>query len=173
MKKTNVNQTDRSAFKRLYVEELRDIYNSENQLTKTLPKMVKAATSGELSQGFRDHLEETKGHIERLDEIFSALGENPDGKKCKGMEGLVEEAQEMIEDRGFRSDVLDSALISAAQRVEHYEIAAYRSVRKFAHILGEIEASSLLVKTLGEEEETDQKLTELAETVNSKAAGSI
>lgn len=156
-----------SALKELYIDELRDLYNAENQLTKALPKMAKAATSDELRAGFEEHLEQTKGHVERLDEIFKELGEKPTGKKCKGMEGLVEEGEEMIEEQ--EGDALDAGLISAAQRVEHYEIAAYGSVRTYANLLGEEDAAELLEQTLTEEKQTDQKLTKLAEKINVRA----
>jgi ferritin-like metal-binding protein YciE len=162
---------EQNQLKELYVEELRDIYNAENQLIKALPKMAKASTSDELRAGFEEHLEQTKGHAQRLEQIFSALGEKPSGKKCKGMEGLIEEGKEMIED-DLDGEAKDAGLISAAQRVEHYEIAAYGCVRTYAKILGEEEAASLLEQTLEEEKETDQKLTELAENINLEAAGS-
>jgi ferritin-like metal-binding protein YciE len=157
--------------KELYIDELRDIYNAENQLIKALPKMAKAANSEELRAGFEEHLEQTKGHAQRLEQIFSALGEKPSGKKCKGMEGLIEEGKEMMEE-DLEDEALDAGLISAAQRVEHYEIAAYGCVRTYAKILGEEEAASLLEQTLEEEKETDEKLTELAENINVEAAGS-
>jgi ferritin-like metal-binding protein YciE len=158
--------------KELYVEELRDIYSAESQLVKALPKMAKAATSEELRSGFEEHLEQTKGHVQRLEQIFTELDEKATGKKCKGMEGLIEEGKEMIEDDDLEAEVLDAGLISAAQRVEHYEIAAYGCVRNYANILGEKEAVSLLEKTLSEEKETDEKLTALAENINVQAAGS-
>src|ERR1700726_4475752 len=107
------------ALKELYIDELRDIYNAENQLTKALPKMAKAATSDELRAGFEEHLEQTKGHVDRLERIFKELGEKPTGKKCKGMEGLVEEGDEMIKEDELEGEALDAGLISAAQRVEH------------------------------------------------------
>ncbi len=153
----------------LYVEELRDIYDAEKQLIKALPKMAEAAGSEELRTGFEEHLEQTKGHAQRLEQIFSALGEKPTGKKCKGMQGLVSEGSEVI-DEDFEEEVKDAALISAAQRVEHYEIAAYGTVRTYATILEEQTAVQLLEKTLEEEKETDQKLTELAEGINAQAA---
>jgi ferritin-like metal-binding protein YciE len=154
--------------KHLYIEELKDIYSAENQLVKALPKMAKAATSEDLSAGFEEHLEQTKGHVARLEKIFKALDESPKGKKCKGMEGLIEEGAEMI-DEDPAAEELDAGLISAAQRVEHYEIAAYGSVATYANLLGEQEAESLLRETLGEEKETDQKLTQLASKINIEA----
>ena len=137
-----------NALKELYIDELRDIYNAENQLTKALPKMAKAATSDELRAGFEEHLEQTKGHVERLEQIFQELGEKPTGKKCKGMEGLVEEGDEMIKEAELEGEALDAGLISAAQRVEHYEIAAYGCVRTYANLLGESDAAKLLEQTL-------------------------
>src|SRR5665213_385606 len=158
-----------TALKELYVDELRDIYSAENQLTKALPKMAKAATSDELRSGFEEHLEQTKGHVKRLEQIFQTLGEKPTGKKCKGMEGLIEEGKEMIEEEELEGEALDAGLISAAQRVEHYEIAAYGCVRTYANLLGESDAVELLEETLDEEKETDQKLTQLAEEINVEA----
>jgi len=154
--------------KHLYVEELKDLYSAENQLLKALPKMAKAATSEELSAGFEEHLEQTKGHVERLEKIFKALGESPKGKKCKGMEGLISEGAEMIEEDP-EPEELDAGLISAAQRVEHYEMAGYGSVATYAKLLEENEAESLLRETLEEEKETDQKLTQLAGSINVQA----
>lgn len=154
--------------KELYIDELKDLYNAENQLIKALPKMAKAASSDGLRQGFEEHLEQTKGHAQRLEKIFKALGENPKGKTCKAMEGLVEEgAETMRED--FEGSLMDAALIGAAQRVEHYEIAAYGTVCAFAKELGETEHVSLLTETLEEEKETDEKLTELAAEINPQA----
>jgi ferritin-like metal-binding protein YciE len=156
--------------KEIYVEELKDLYSAENQLVKALPKMAKAATSDELRAGFEEHLEQTKGHVQRLEDIFKTLGESPKGKTCKGMQGLITEGSEMIEEED-PGEGLDVGLISAAQRVEHYEIAGYGSVAAYADLLGEEEAASLLRTTLQEEKETDQKLTELAREVNVEAAG--
>src|SRR5450432_124094 len=161
---------EHQALKELYVDELKDIYNAENQLVKALPKMAKAATSDDLRTGFEEHLEQTRGHVQRLEQIFKALGEKPTGKKCKGMEGLVAEGQEMMEE-DFEDDLMDAALISAAQRVEHYEIAAYGTVRTYAELLGENQAVTLLEQTLEEEKETDQKLSDLASDINVKALG--
>ena len=157
-----------NALKELYIDELRDIYSAENQLIKALPKMAKAATSEDLKAGFEEHLEQTKEHVQRLERIFAELDEKPTGKKCKGMEGLVAEGKEMIEEE--EGEVLDVGLISAAQRVEHYEIAAYGCVRTYASLLGEEEAAKLLEKTLSEEKETDKKLTKLSEKINVEAS---
>jgi len=161
---------EHQALKELYVDELKDIYNAENQLVKALPKMAKAANSEELRTGFEEHLEQTRGHVQRLEQIFKELGEKPSGKKCKGMEGLVAEGQEMMGE-DFEDDVMDAALISAAQRVEHYEIAAYGTVRTYAELLGEDSAVQLLEQTLEEEKETDQKLTDMASEINVRAMG--
>jgi len=159
-----------NALRELYVDELRDIYSAENQLVKALPKMAKAANSSELRSGFEEHLEQTKGHVQRLEKIFAEMSEKPAGKKCKGMEGLIEEGKEMIEEDDLEGEALDAGLISAAQRVEHYEIAAYGCVRTYANILGEEKAVELLEETLQEEKETDSKLTDLAENINLEAA---
>jgi ferritin-like metal-binding protein YciE len=154
--------------KELYIDELKDLYSAENQLVKALPKMAKAAASEELRQGFDEHLEQTKEHVARLEKIFKALDESPKGKKCVGMEGLVKEGSEIIAE-DFDDAVKDAGLIGAAQRVEHYEIAAYGTASEFARILGESEQVSLLEQTLEEEKETDQKLTELAKEINPQA----
>lgn len=148
----------------LYVEELRDLYSAEGQLVKALPKMAKGASSPDLKKAFEEHLEQTKEHVERLEEIFGQLDKSPKGKTCKAMKGLIEEGSEILEEEGDES-VIDAALIGAAQRVEHYEIAAYGTVRTFANLLGEEEAVALLQETLDEEGETDKRLTELAEEV--------
>jgi ferritin-like metal-binding protein YciE len=157
--------------KHLYVEELKDLYSAETQMVKALPKMAKAATSEELRAGFEEHLEQTKGHVSRLEDIFKALGESPKGKKCKGMEGLIKEGAELIEEDPAPEE-LDAGLISAAQRVEHYEIAGYGCVATYAKLLREAEAEALLRQTLDEEKETDEKLTELAGNINLEAASS-
>ena len=157
-----------NSLKELYIDELKDLYNAENQLVKALPKMAKAASSDELRQGFEKHLEQTKGHVQRLEKIFQALGESPKGKTCKGMQGLIEEGSEATEE-DYEGSVMDAALIGAARRVEHYEIAGYGTVRSMAETLGEDNHVSLLEETLEEEKETDEKLTELAEQINSQA----
>jgi ferritin-like metal-binding protein YciE len=154
--------------KELYIDELKDLYNAENQLIKALPKMAKAASSSELRQGFEKHLEQTKVHAKRLEEIFQTLGESPKGKTCKAMQGLVEEGAETMKE-DFEGSLMDAALIGSAQRVEHYEIAAYGTVCAFAEELGETEHVSLLTQTLEEEKETDEKLTELAQDINAQA----
>jgi ferritin-like metal-binding protein YciE len=154
----------------LFVEELKDIYNGENQLLAALPRMAKAAESPDLRQAFTSHLKETEGHVQRLESIFKELGENPKGKRCKGMEGLVEEGKDIIEKSGEPA-VIDAALIAGAQRVEHYEIAAYGCLRTYAQLLGNEKAAKLLAQTLAEEEAADEKLTAIGESsVNSEAA---
>ena len=154
----------------LFVEQLKDIYSAENQLIKALPKMAKAASDPNLQSAFTEHLEQTKGHAQRLEQIFEKLGASPRGKKCKAMEGLIEEGKETMEEEG-EPTVLDAGLIAAAQRVEHYEIAAYGTVRSYAKTLGDDEAAELLQQTLDEEGETDKKLTGLAERlINAHAA---
>jgi ferritin-like metal-binding protein YciE len=157
--------TAKNSLRGLYVDELRDLYSAEKQLTKALPKMAKTATSEELCDGFTEHLEQTRGHVERLEQIFEALGERSGGKKCAGMEGLIEEGSEVISD-DFEGAVMDAALIGAAQRVEHYEIAAYGTVCAFAELLGETKHLELLQQTLDEEKQTDEKLTELSQDIN-------
>ena len=149
----------------LFVDELKDLYSAENQITKALPKMAKTATSDELKKGFLEHLEQTKGHISRLESIFGELDERPEGKKCKGMEGLLTEGSELMKEDA-EPEVIDAGMISAAQRVEHYEIAAYGTVRTYAELLGLKKAAKLLQETLDEEKATDQKLSGLAEAIN-------
>ncbi len=152
----------------LLIDELRDLHNAENQLLKALPKMAKAASHDELKEGFKEHLDQTRGHVDRLDRCFKILGEKARGKKCHAMEGLVEEGKEAIEEDAPDA-IRDAKLIGAAQRVEHYEIAAYGTARAFAQTLGETKVADLLQETLDEEGETDKKLTALAETVNEEA----
>jgi len=148
----------------LYVNELKDLYNAEHQLLKALPKMAKAASSSELAKAFTDHLAETEVQIERLETIFKELEVSPKGKKCKAMEGLLEEGKEVMAEDADPS-VMDAALISAAERVEHYEMAGYDCVRTFARLPGFDNAVDLLQETLDQEGTADEKLTELAEAV--------
>jgi ferritin-like metal-binding protein YciE len=148
----------------LYVSELKDLYSAENQLLKALPKMAKAAAAPELKEAFENHLEETRGQVERLDQIFEELEVSPKGKKCKAMEGLIEEGSEMIKEDAEPA-VKDAGLIAAGQRVEHYEMAGYGTVRTFAELLGFDNAAKLLQETLDEERATDEKLSELANSV--------
>jgi ferritin-like metal-binding protein YciE len=155
----------------LLVEELRDLYDAEQQLTRALPKMAKAATTPELREAFEEHLQITEQHVSRLEESLQALESNGRGKKCKGMQGLIEEGQEHVDADGDE-DVIDAALIGAAQKVEHYEISAYGTAREHATCLGHTEIADLLQQTLDEERETDRKLSALAEDlVNRQAVG--
>jgi ferritin-like metal-binding protein YciE len=147
--------------KDLLLDELRDIYHAEKQLVRALPKMAKKAKSDELRHAFEHHLEETKGQVERLDQVFQQLDARASGKRCEAMEGLIEEAKEMMEDIAT-PEVLDAAMIAAAQKVEHYEIASYGSVRALAEALGHKEAAKLLEETLDEEKSADQKLNQIA-----------
>lgn len=158
------------SLRELFVEQLRDVYDAENQLVKALPKMAKAASSSELQKAFENHLEQTKEHVDRLETIFTSLEEEPEGESCKGMAGLIAEGKEAIE-ADCEDDVKDAWLIAAAQRVEHYEIAAYGTVKSMASLLDEEEAANLLEETLNEEKEADQLLTEISEEVNSRAEG--
>jgi ferritin-like metal-binding protein YciE len=152
----------------LLIDELKDLYSAEQQLVKALPKMAKAASNQDLKDGFTEHLEQTRGHVQRLEEAFSCLGEKARAKTCNAMEGLVEEGSEAI---GLDAPdaVRDACLIGAAQRVEHYEIAAYGTVRAFATAIGEEQIANLLEETLNEESETDRNLTSLAGSINQEA----
>jgi ferritin-like metal-binding protein YciE len=152
----------------LYVGELKDLYSAENQLVKALPKMAKAATAKSLKNGFQKHLQETRIHVNRLKEIFDAMGVSPGSQKCKAMEGLIGEGEEIIQEDA-EPEVRDAALIAAAQRVEHYEMAGYGCVRTYADLLGEKGAAKVLQKTLNEEGATDKKLTQLASRINVNA----
>jgi ferritin-like metal-binding protein YciE len=147
----------------LLVDQLKDLYNAEGQLTKALPKMAKAATNPELKQAFEKHLAETEEHVSRLEQVFEAIGEKAKGKTCAAMKGLIEEAKELL-DEDAEPEVLDAGLIAAAQRVEHYEIAGYGTVRTYAESLGHTEAARLLQQTLDEEGKTDKLLTQIAES---------
>jgi len=149
----------------LYIHELKDLFSAENQLIKALPKMARAATSPKLMDGFRKHLEQTKEHAARLEQILDSHDETTRGPKCKGMEGLLKEGAEMIKEDA-EDDVRDAGLISAAQRVEHYEIAGYGTARTYAKLLDDNKGAKLLQQTLDEEGATDKKLTQLAERIN-------
>ena len=153
----------------LLVDELKDLYSAENQILKALPKMAKAASSPELKRAFERHLEETRRQVERLDQIGEALDIRLTGKKCKGMEGLIEEGKEIMSE-DLDDNSLDAGLIGAAQKVEHYEIAGYGTARTHAAMLGYNKAAKLLQQTLDEEGATDKKLTALAESVISVEA---
>ncbi|HTY84082.1 MAG TPA: ferritin-like domain-containing protein [Silvibacterium sp.] len=152
----------------LYIDELRDLYSAETQITKALPKLAKTAANPKLRHAFEEHLQQTKNHVQRLEQIFEGLEEKPTGKTCEGMKGLLKEGSEMAAEDGD-SDVIDAGLISAAQRVEHYEIAGYGCVVTYAELLGEAEAADLLSQTLEEEKQTDQKLTQVAKKINVEA----
>lgn len=155
--------------KDLYYHELKDLYSAEKQIIKALPKMAKAATSEKLAAGFKKHLEETKVHAERLEKILSSHDQSTRGPKCKGMEGVIAEGAEMIEEEAD-DEVRDAGLIAAAQRVEHYEMAGYGTARTYAELLGDKDGAKLLQKTLDEEAATDEKLTDLAESSINLAA---
>jgi ferritin-like metal-binding protein YciE len=148
----------------LYVDMLKDLYSAEKQLVKALPKMVKNTQNAELQRAFQDHLKQTEGHVDRLERIFSELGSSPRGKKCVGMEGLVAEGYELLQEDA-EPDVLDAGLSAAAQKVEHYEIASYGTVRTWAERLGYQNAAKILQETLDEEGEANKKLTQIAESV--------
>ena len=155
--------------KDLYIHELKDLYSAEKQIIKALPKMAKAATSEELAAGFKQHLEETKEQAVRLEQILKSHGQTTRGPKCKGMEGVLAEGAEMIEEEAD-DEVRDAGLIAAAQRVEHYEIAGYGCARTYAELIGDKEGAKLLQQTLNEEADTDKKLTSLATSVINLAA---
>ncbi len=144
----------------LFLNELKDVYHAEKQILKALPRMAKAASSTNLRDAFTKHLHETEGQVGRLEQIFQSLGQAARGKRCKGMEGLLEEGKEILEEEGA-PEVIDAALISAAQRVEHYEMAAYGCLRTYAQLLGHEHAVKLLGQTLAEEEAADEALTAL------------
>ena len=155
--------------KDLYIHELKDLCSAEQQLVKALPKMAKAVSNKELAAGFQEHLEQTKGHAQRLEQILSSHQQTTRGPKCKGMEGIVAEGAEMIEEEAD-DEVKDAGLIAAAQRVEHYEMACYGTARTYAELLGDKEGAKLLGLTLEEERQTDQKLSKLAKSAVNVAA---
>lgn len=145
----------------LLVEELKDLFDAENQLTRALPKMAKAASAPELKEAFQEHLEVTRQQVERLTQVFEELGKPAKGKRCEAMKGLITEGQELMQ-QGIEPEILDAGLIGAAQKVEHYEMAGYGTVRTMANVLGHKEAAQLLEQTLREEEAADKKLTMIA-----------
>ncbi len=153
----------------LFLNELKDVYNAEKQITKALPRLAKAAAAPELEKAFTQHLKETQGQVQRLERVFKELGQAARGKKCKGMEGLLEEGKDVLEEDGEPA-VIDAALIASAQRVEHYEIAAYGCLRTYAQLLGYGDADRLLEQTLKEEEATDKALTDLGQGGINQAA---
>lgn len=162
---------EESALMELFVSSLKDINWAEKQLVKALKKMAKAASSDEVSKAFEDHMTQTESHVERLAQVFESLGKKPTSKKCEAMEGLIKEAEELIEETEEGTEVRDVALIAAAQKVEHYEIATYGTLKTIAGHLDLQEAQKLLMQTLEEEKQTDSLLTEIAEDyVNEEAA---
>jgi len=154
-----------NSLQELYVEQLRDLYDGEQQIIKALPEMIEAATSQDLKGALSEHLQVTQTQAARLEQIFDTFGEKAKGERCKGIEGVIEEGSDLIDDIKD-VDVRDAAIIASAQRVEHYEMAGYGTARTYARLLGEEEASQLLQQTLDEEKEADQRLTELADDVN-------
>jgi ferritin-like metal-binding protein YciE len=161
----------KDSLRQLYINELKDLYSAETQMVKALPKLAKASSSAQLRQAFEEHLRQTSEQVSRLEQIFERLGEKPTGKKCLGMEGLVKEGAETMQEK-YSDNVMDAALIGAAQRVEHYEIAGYGTVRAFAELLGESDHIPLIEETLNEEKGADEKLTQLAQEINSQAGDS-
>lgn len=153
---------------KLFIDELKDLYSAESQITKTLPKLAKAASSTELRKAFEHHLKETEGHVQRLDQIFEILGTSGKGKTCEGMKGVLSEGAEMMKEAP-EGELRDLAMISAAQRVEHYEMAAYGTVRSYAERLGQTRIAELLGETLEEEKAADKKLTEVSGKFNTQA----
>lgn len=155
------------SMERLFVEELRDMYSSETQITKALPKLVKAASSNELRAALEHHLRETEEQVKRLEQIFEMLGESPKGKTCDGMKGILDEGEQSVH-AAEPGAVRDEAIIAGGQRVEHYEMAAYGTVRTYAERLGKQQMVQLLEKTLEEEKAADRKLTEISNTVHTQ-----
>jgi ferritin-like metal-binding protein YciE len=153
-----------ATLKDLYIHELKDLYSAEKQIIKALPKMVKASSNEQLAAGFKEHLEQTKGHAQRLETILQSHGQSTRGPKCQGMEGVLKEGEEMIEEEA-EDEVKDAGLIAAGQRVEHYEMAGYGCARTYAELLGDKEGAKLLQSTYAEESATDQKLSKLAVSV--------
>jgi ferritin-like metal-binding protein YciE len=151
------------SLRKLYVEDLKDLYSAEKQILQALPKMIKKASNEQLKKAFEEHRQVTEKQVERLDRIFEKLGKSSRGKKCKGMEGLLEEGKELMQE-DVDPEVLDAGLIAAAQKVEHYEIAGYGTARTYAELLGENDHVKLLQQTLAEEGDADKKLTQLAES---------
>jgi len=160
-----------SKFQKLFMDELKDIYWAEKALVKALGKMQKAATSDELAKAITDHQEQTKGHVERLERVFELLGQEPKAKKCEAMSGLIAEGQEVVDDTEEDTAVRDAGIIICSQKIEHYEISAYGSLRTLANIMGQTEAADIFSQTLNEEKEADSLLTQIAESsVNEEAS---
>lgn len=164
-------QKQSKTLEKLFIEQLKDLHSAETQLVTALPKMAKAASTPELQEAFNMHLDQTRNHVQRLEQLFETLEQSPRGKKCKGMEGLIEEGNELLQEKAqFDAETLDAGLIAAAQKVEHYEISAYGTVRAFAEELDRKDAVKILGQTLDEEYAADRKLTTLAENrVNREA----
>jgi ferritin-like metal-binding protein YciE len=158
----------KNSLRQLYIDELKDLYSAETQIVKALPKLAKASSSAELRQAFEEHLRQTSQQVSRLEEIFDMLDEKSTGKKCLGMEGLVKEGAETMKEE-YAGALMDAALIGVAQRVEHYEIAGYGTVRAFSELMGEVDHVNLIEQTLQEEKQADEKLTRLAEEINAQA----
>jgi ferritin-like metal-binding protein YciE len=156
----------------LYIKELQDLYDAENQIIKAMPKILRSSTTGALSSALQDHLETTKEQVVQLDELFSKFSEKAGGKKCKGMEGLLKEAEDTVKE-DMDPEVKDAAIIAAAQKIEHYEIAGYGCVRTYAHLLGDEHAASVLERILNQEKQADQKLSAIAEEINVEAAHGV
>ena len=152
----------------LFLQELRDLYDAEDQITEALPKMIEAAHHAELKSALQQHLDVTRQQIQRLDQVFNILGEDASGQTCKGMKGVIKEGDEIVSQGGDDATV-DAGIISAAQRVEHYEMAGYGTVRTYAELLGQQQIARLLQQTLDEEKEADEKLTQIARSVNIEA----
>ncbi|MGV3508180.1 MAG: ferritin-like domain-containing protein [Sphingobacteriaceae bacterium] len=170
LKPSNQSTVEESGLKTLFIDELKDILWAEKHLAKALPKMAKNATSEELRSSIEMHLTETQNQITRLEQVFELVGEKATGKKCEAMEGLVEEGKEMMDDTEDGSLTRDAAIISSAQKIEHYEIASYGTLKTLANTLGLTEAAALLEETLEEEKNTDVKLTQIAESFVNESA---
>lgn len=154
---------------KLFIEELHDLYSAENMILKALPKMAEEASAPELKNAFNEHLEQTRGHVQRLDQIFDQLSDvDREDRKCKGMEGIIKENKDLL-DEDAEPEVLEAGMIAGAQKVEHYEIAGYGTVRTYANLLGRKDWAQLLQQTLDEEKQTDAKLNQLAERINLEA----
>lgn len=162
-KAKKMSESNSGELEKFFKDEIKDIYWAEKHLVKTLPKMQKAATSEELKAAFADHLEVTKGHVERLEQVFELMGEKPQAKKCEAMEGITKEGESIIEDTEKGTATRDVGLILAAQKVEHYEISTYGGLSQLAKTLGKNDIAKILDKTLGEEKDADESLTEIAE----------
>lgn len=169
-KAENTESNGHSQLEKLFTDSLKDIYWAEKQLTKVLPKMKKKATSAELKEAIEEHLAQTEGHVSRLEQVFNLCGKKPQAKKCDAMEGLIKEGDSVVEETQDGSETRDAGIIMAAQKVEHYEIATYGTLVVFAKTLGMTEAADILVETLKEEKDTDERLTGLAEGNINQAA---